>query len=283
MLNQHTRSFRVAAWLGWQIDTNWADPFLFAVYSIVKPMASVLILVVMYNVITGGQTSSPIFPYIYLGNAFYIYVGAIMTGVSWAVIEDREHYRMLKYIYVSPVTVPYYLMGRAAARFVTGSISVFITLLFGMWFLGLPIDLARVNWPLFLAALALGVVTLLMMGLLLAGITLTTANHVYFIGEAVAASLYLFSGAIFPLDVLPAVLRPLGYAMPLTYWLELIRRSLLGPGANAFPTLAAFSNGQLFAILGGLTVVFGVLSVFVFRYCDHLARERGLIDQTTNY
>jgi ABC-2 type transport system permease protein len=26
------RSFRLAAWLGWQIESNWADPFLFAVY-----------------------------------------------------------------------------------------------------------------------------------------------------------------------------------------------------------------------------------------------------------
>ncbi len=25
------RSFWVAAWLGWQIESNWTDPFLFAV------------------------------------------------------------------------------------------------------------------------------------------------------------------------------------------------------------------------------------------------------------
>jgi hypothetical protein len=29
------RSFLIATWLGWQIESNWADPFLFAVYSIV--------------------------------------------------------------------------------------------------------------------------------------------------------------------------------------------------------------------------------------------------------
>ena len=38
------RSFKVAAWLGWQIESNWTDPFLFAVYSIVKPLASAGIL-----------------------------------------------------------------------------------------------------------------------------------------------------------------------------------------------------------------------------------------------
>ncbi len=41
------RSFKVAAWLGWQIESNWTDPFLFAVYSIIKPLSSAAILVIM--------------------------------------------------------------------------------------------------------------------------------------------------------------------------------------------------------------------------------------------
>jgi len=52
--NDRLRSFVVAAWLGWQIESNWADPFLFAIYSIVRPLSSLLILVVMYTVITKG-------------------------------------------------------------------------------------------------------------------------------------------------------------------------------------------------------------------------------------
>jgi ABC-2 type transport system permease protein len=99
----------------------------------------------------------------------------------------------------------------------------------------------------------------------------------------VGAALYLFSGAIFPITILPAVLRPLGFALPLTYWLELLRRALLGPGADAFPTLAAYSNNQLFAILGGITVVSGILAIFAFRYFDRRARELGLIDAQSNF
>ena len=103
------------------------------------------------------------------------------------------------------------------------------------------------------------------------------------IGEAVAGALYLFSGAIFPLDVLPAWLRPLGLAMPQTYWLELLRRSLVGEVAQAFPTLAGITNLELLGILLGLSLVFGMVSIFTFRWCDHIARERGLIDRTTHY
>jgi ABC-2 type transport system permease protein len=150
-------------------------------------------------------------------------------------------------------------------------------------FLNLRLDPAAVDWPAFLAALLIGVVMLALLGLLLAGITMLTAHNVYFIGDSVAGALYLFSGAIFPLEVLPEWLRPVGYVMPLSYWLELLRRTMLGTVAEAFPTFAQFTNVQLFGILGGLTVGFGVLSILAFRWCDYLARERGMIDRVTNW
>ncbi|UCD99356.1 MAG: ABC transporter permease [Chloroflexota bacterium] len=277
------RSFRTAAWLGWQIESNWTDPFLFAIYSFVKPISTAAILVVMYGIITQGNFESPIFTYMYLGNAFYIYVGAVMAGVSWAIIDDREHYKTLKYMYVAPIHIPMYLFGRGVAKFVVGSISVLITIIFGMLFLHLKIDLLAVNWPLFLLALLIGVIMLAFMGLVLAGITLLIAHHVWFLGEAVAGALYLFSGAIFPLEVLPPAIRWLGYVIPITYWLELIRRALVGEVAEAFPTLANLSNAQILAILIGLTIFFALIAFLVFRWAEHQARERGLIDVVTNY
>jgi ABC-2 type transport system permease protein len=276
-------SFKMAAWLGWQIESNWADPFLFAIYSFVKPLAGAFILVVMYSVITGADFQSPIFPYIYLGNAFYIYVGQIMTGISFAVIEDREHYKTLKYIYVAPVHFPTYLLGRAVARFLVASISVIITILVGVVFLQININLAAVDWPMFFIGLFVGVFMLAMMGLILAGVMLLSVHHVWSIGEAVAGALFLFSGAIFPLSVLPAILQPIGYAMPITYWLELLRRSLVGEVAEAFPTLQGFTNLDLLGILVGLTIVFAFVSIITFRWCEHRAREKGLLDVVTNY
>ena len=280
---ENLRSFKIATWLGWQIESNWTDPFLFAVYSIVKPLASAGILVVMYSIITRGNFNTPIFPYIYFGNAFYIYVGAVMSGISWAVIDDREHYKTLKYMYIAPIRIPVYWLGRGVARFLSGSVAVLITITFGVLFLHVPLDLTKVDWSLFIVSLAMGIAMLSMLGLILASITLLVAHHFFLIGEAVASALYLFSGAIFPLDVLPAWIRPVGFAIPITYWLELMRRSLAGDVAQAFPTLARFSNLQLLGILLGLSILFGLLSVLVYRFCDYRARERGLIDFVTNY
>jgi len=277
------RSFKVAAWLGWQITSNWTDPLMFAIYSIIRPISHAAILVVMYGVITGGNFSNPLFAYIYLGNAFYTYVFTVMNGVSWAVIDDREHYRTLKYMYVAPIRIPVYLLGRGVAGFLTASLSVLITIVAGVLFLHVSFDPLQANWPLFFLSLFIGVVMLALMGLLLAAVSLLVVRHSGFLAEGVSGVLFLFSGAIYPLEVLPKWLQPVGFAIPITYWLELMRRSLVGNVAQAFPTLAHFGNLQLLGILVGLTIVFGVVSVYVFRLCDKRAREGGLIDRTTNY
>ena len=47
-------AFRTAVRLGWQIEANWTDPVLFFIYSVAKPIASALILVVMLEVIGGA-------------------------------------------------------------------------------------------------------------------------------------------------------------------------------------------------------------------------------------
>jgi ABC-2 type transport system permease protein len=280
---QAWRSFRIATWLGWQIESNWTDPFLFAIYSIVKPVASALILVVMYLVVSSGDSRSPLFAYLYVGNAFYIYVGSILVGVSWAVIDDREHYGTLKYIYVSPIKPYFYLLGRGMARFLTGTLSVLITLGFGMLFLNLELDLARVNWLFLTAVMALGIASMAVMGLLLGAATLMMARHFWSVGESVAGALYLLCGAIFPLDVLPAWLRPLGQALPLTYWLEALRRALLGPGGAVSPLMARLSDAALLLILAGSTLLLGAASILFFRWAESQAREKGLIDRETHY
>jgi ABC-2 type transport system permease protein len=282
-LPTYWNSFKMATWLGWQIESNWTDPFLFAVYSLVKPLAGVAILVVMYGVITQGDFDSAMFTYMYLGSAFYFYVGAILNGLAWAVIDDREHYKTLKYIYSAPVHFPTYLLGRSVANFLVTSVAVSVTVLVGVIFLDVNVVLGSINWPLFLLSLFIGINMLAFMGLIMAGLMLLLVHHMWNLGAAVAGALYLFSGAIFPLVVLPPFIRWLGYLMPITYWLELIRRSLVGSVAEAFPTLTQFSNIQLLGILVLLTLLLAAVAIISFKWCESKALDRGMIDVTTNY
>lgn len=277
------RSFRTAAWLGWQIESNWTDGWLFAGYVLLRPLALAGILVVMYATVAGGTFESPAFTFMYLGNAFYVYVGAVMSGMGWAVIQDREHFRTLKAMYVAPIDVRLYLAGRGMAKFVTASVSVFVTLLAGVVAFDLPIGAASINWPLFGAALGLGVLILALMGLVMGGLMLLAGNESWGLAELLSGAFYLFSGAIFPIDVLPSALRPLALANPVTYWLELIRHALAGQAARGFPALGSWTDQALLGALVAFTATLGVVSVGIFHLCERIARRRGLIDLTSNY
>jgi ABC-2 type transport system permease protein len=278
---ESTRSLKMAAWLGWQIESNWASPFLFAVYSIAKPVAGALILVLMYTVIAQGGLRNPLFPQIFVGNAFHIYVAMVFMGVSQAVIEDREHYGMLKYMYVAPLNIYAYLLGRGATQAIMATVAVLIMLLFGTIVLGIPMPPASIHWGMLLAAWLFGLAGLAFQGIFLGGISLIVARHNYFIGEAVAGAFYLLCGAVFPIDILPRPLQLLGQALPLTYWLETLRRALLGNGAGEL--LSALSDRVLLLILAGSTILLAVLSMWFYRWAENLAREKGLIDRQTMY
>ena len=151
----------------------------------------------------------------------------------------------------------------------------------GALFLHVPIYPAAIDWPLFVAAMILGLAGLMAGGLLLAGVSYLTVRHAGFIGEAVAGALFLFTGSIFPLDVLPAVLQPIGYLLPVTYWLEAIRRAVLG--VSAAPTFAAWSDTQVIGALVVSSLAWGLISVRYFRYAENRARQLGLIDWQTQY
>ncbi len=283
MLRTFSRSFRPAAWLGWQVESNWTDPLAFLAFQVLRPIASVLILVFMYSAVSRAGAGAPIYAYIYLGNALYIMIGMVISGVSWTIVDDREHYRVAKQLHTAPINYYYYLMGRGVARFGIGAVSVLITLVFGVIVFHLPVTLAGINWLMLAAAFPLGIVVLAAMGLTLGSVTLTMARHFWSIGDSVAGGLYLFSGAIFPLETLPGWLRPVGFFFPVTYWLEAMRRALLGSAAAGFPTLAFLSDWQLVAILAGMTAAWLGASVWVYRWGLRTARESGMLDMETGY
>src|SRR5436305_4384319 len=88
---ENLRTFRIAAWLGWQIEGNWADPLVFFIFTVLRPMASAFLIVVMYQVVAGGQRNN-FFDYLFVSNAFFVLVVQVMVGLSWTIIDDRENY-----------------------------------------------------------------------------------------------------------------------------------------------------------------------------------------------
>ena len=275
------RVLRTSAWLGWQVEANWADPVLFLAYAIAKPLATTLILFFMVKVVSQGHATGETFQFIFIGNTFFLYVTEVLIGISWTVFRDREDYETLKYIYVAPVRLLPYLMGRAFTRVATASVGVLAALLFGRVVLGLSIGSPGTNWLLLSAAVLLGLVGVLWLGIILAGISLVVARHSMNLNEGLSGLFFLLCGAVFPLDVLPRWALAISLALPFTYWLELLRRMLTGRGFAR--SLAMLSDGDLWRIIAGATLGLCVAAILWFGWCERYARDRGLIDWKTNY
>jgi ABC-2 type transport system permease protein len=279
--SENIRTIKTAGKLGWAMESNWTDPFLFAIYSIVRPIASSLILVVMYYVITRGKTGLDLFAFIFVGNAFFMYVINVLFGISWVIHEDREHYQMIRYIYISPIKMYYYLFGRGIAKMVLTTVAVIITIAFGMLVLKIPIDLLSVNYPLLIFSVVVGIFIITCLGILLAGISMVTAHHSFALTEGIAGLFYLACGAIYPIDILPVWLQYISKVLPLTYWLELVRRAVLGKSIST--ALGGYSDFKLIVIMLATTLVLALFSNYIYRSIEHIARKHGKIDQITNY
>lgn len=284
------RGFWTAVRLGWRNEANWTDPVLFFIYSVAKPISTTLLLVVMLEVI-GGPGSRDMRAFIVVGSALWSFVTNGITGLAQAVLEDREHYRMLKYLYTSPNAFLVLLLGRGVARIGVGAIGALITLGFGVAVLGVPFDPTAIDWPVLLLVSAFGFSAIVAIGILMAAVCLQTRQESWSYPEAVAGALYLLSGAIFPLAVLPLPAQALGLLTPLTWWVAGTRAALfpggfdsIGGAGSTFATLAGHPVPTSAEILAALllTGALGTLAAIgVFRVSDRRAKEFGLLDQTT--
>jgi ABC-2 type transport system permease protein len=283
------RTFRWATWLGWQLESNWTEPWLFAIYVLIKPLTSSLLLVCMYYAArsaTQGAVPTAFLPYMYVSNACYMLVGAVMFGMSWAVISDREHYGMLKYIYIGPGNLRTYFVGRS----VSGAAQALLGGLLNLGIGALAFSEVRqalgahpTEWGWLIFYLLVGTVLLLALGLILSAAVLNMARQGMYLSEGIAGIMYLLCGVVFPLAILPPVLQYVGLALPPTYWLEGMRRALLGssPETMLHGPLSGWSHWQLALALLGSTAVFSAFAFWYFGYSERRAWRLGRIEEQT--
>ncbi len=280
MVRRAVRTFAVASWLGWQIQSNWTDPLLFFIYSVARPLGGTLILVFMFFVVAGGRRGEML-DFFVVGSAFWPLVVFAMQGVAWAVLEDREHFKTIRYVYTAPIPFWAYLVGRGFALAAVGLSATAITIAVGILILHVPIVLPLERIPYFLTALSLGVAGLLIVGMILAGSVFLVSGEAWRLPDAVGQALYLVCGAVFPITVLPNWLEPIARIIPITYWLEAMRRSLL-PAGGAL-SLPGMSDAAVLAALALVTVASAAVAALVYVVGLTRARQKGILDAATGY
>jgi len=277
------RAIKQAVWLGWKVETNWADPIVFAIYYLVRPVAGLLIVGFIFLVgsVVTGTVNPELFTFLFIGNSFFIYIIQIMMTMTMLIHEDRAHYEVLKHIYLAPGSLSWYIVGRALNGVMNASISLLLTLGLGIaifqYGLGIhiPVDWLGTNWGLLSLTLLLGIICFMGMGYILCGINIMTSKVQFMLTEYVSGILYLFGGVVFIPSILPSWGQHISNALPVTYFLNMVRFSFLHQ--------AGF-DVQMNVLYLTLTMIATVLlGLVVFKIAMFKARRDGLIDKKEEY
>lgn len=283
-VNTVLKTLKQAIWLGWKVETNWTDPLIFSIYYLIRPLAGLLIVGFVFiigNMVSETALPPEYFAFIFIGNSFFIYVVQIMMTMSFLIHEDRAHYEVLKHIYLSPASLRWYILGRALNGVMNASISLVLTLGLGtLIFQGLagvqiPINWLQIDYTTLTLGLVLGVICFISIGFVLCGINIMTAKVQFMLPEYVSGILYLFGGVVFLPEILPSWGQTISYALPITYFLRIMRFSILHQQG---------SDLQLNLIYLVLTTIATlIVGTLVFKAAEYKARRDGLIDKKEEY
>ena len=277
------RTVKQSVWLGWKVETNWADPLVFAIYYLIKPIAGLLIVgfIFLIGSAVSGVVDPGLFVFLFIGNSFFIYVVQVMMTMSMLIHEDRAHYEVLKHIYLTPGSLEWYIVGRALNGVMNASISLLLTLGSGVlvfqYGLGIPV---QINWlgidlGLLSLSLLLGIGCFMAIGFILCGINIMTSKVQFTLNEYVSGILYLFGGVIFLPEILPQWGQYISNALPITYFLRIVRFSFLHQANFDVQTNVLYLVVTMIA-----TILVGIV---IFKVAMYKARRDGLIDKKEEY
>jgi len=166
--------------------------------------------------------------------------------MALSIVGERER-GTLDQLLVTPIGVTGLMLGKIIPYAIIGSIDFLFVLAAMVWVFGVPV---AGSVPLLLALGGVFMVVALGLGLLISSVAKNQVQALLFTFAVTLPSI-LLSGFMFERDLMPAVLQWLGYAIPLTYFLEILRGIILrGAGVAAlWPSIAAM------VILGSVLIV----------------------------
>jgi ABC-type polysaccharide/polyol phosphate export permease len=137
----------------------------------------------------------------------------------------------------------------------------------------------------------LGLAPVLALGIVLAAVCLQTRQESWSYPDAFACAMFLGSGVVFPLAILPSPLEAAGLLNPVTWWVAGIRHALLptwpssiGGTGSLWTAVTGSSSPDVVTILVALFLTGALITLAatgLFHASERRARDRGLLDRTT--
>lgn len=172
---------------------------------------------------------------------------------SFTIVRERET-GTLEQLMVTPVRVMDLMIGKLIPYTVIGFADMILTLGVMVWFFDIPIS---GNFGFLCLASVIFILTSLAIGLL---ISTTCRTQVQAIQVTIAILLpsLLLTGFVFPIEPMPWFIKIISYALPLTYYLEIIRGVVI-------KGIGLFELWPQTLMLLFMTVLMVTLSIFRFK------------------
>lgn len=204
------------------------------------PLLSIGTAWILYNRVFNGRVSSQFGQFAYtdyltfviLGNAAFVYIYASVFYTGRTFFFNRLE-GVLDPLFLTPMPRFAFMVGSTITGMLNATFDFLVLIGMGIVF---GLDLSSINFLIFLSGMAMTLIALFGLGMVVNGITLTlrdrsnTANFLQTI-------LYVFSGVVVPVEMMPTWAQMVSKVSPLTYGLRIIRGSL-----QPAVTLVTFQN-----------------------------------------
>jgi ABC-2 type transport system permease protein len=254
----------------WHVTTSYRLPF------VLDLVAGVLELAVFFYmgrfVDRAGLSGSAV-----IGGDYFSFVvfGTVLVGIvhtSVGSFAGRLHIEQttgtLEALFASPAPPELIILSSAAFDLLEATAFAIITVLLGVVFFGLDIDVSPASLVVGAVGVLATVVLFAAVGVAIAGFVLVYKRGAALIGF-VASVLALLGGVYYDVDVLPGALQVLAQLSPFTWALELLREAFLRAGAE----------WGLLALLVAAAVVALPLSLRLFSAALSRAERAGTLAQ----
>ncbi len=265
------RALRAVAAKDWR--QYWRYP-LNAVSSVLQPLVwltPVYFMGLAFSVngkalgFAGYSGTTDYVSFILIGTALSNFISAVFWGMGYALKNDMDS-GVLESNWLCPISRPVLLIGHTVTNLTVttiASIAMLIigSLLFGFQTTGNTLAAIAVAIPMLLGLYGFGFMFAAVVMVMREANTLTDVGNFL---------VQIFSGADFPVTVLPKWLLPIALALPLTYGFDAVRGILL----NTNTLLPIILEYIVMLAFMGVMIAVGLLA---FRRLERYVRQRGTL------
>jgi ABC-2 type transport system permease protein len=235
----------------------WGWELTFLVYSVATALA--------ISLIGQSEGNQRLLLTLVVGSIFWNYLSTVFELIGETISWERWE-GTLEYTMMAPVRRYTQLLGTTFYALIYGLIQTGVVLLIVVWFF--EIDLAGANFPGAALFLALGSVSFVGIGIMASILPLIYVERGSQMVYVVQATLLLFSGVYYSVEILPEWMQFVAQFSPATYVLEGVRQALIDD----------VGLGSQLGLVWPLVVmgfVFVPLGVYAFTRAERYAKRTG--------